>query len=825
MTALTYHQRRQLARIQYAHRRANTGSYRAMDRGAPLYRVYRRIRKGLIEALRAALMAHGLRSAGALSWAKLLASVTGKLSLGQREREALATLAAMPYRPEEVPLNASREDLLFYLAECRRYQEAAWVIYCLCVRAVAHELGLTDGRWLRHRQFGPMKLLIVNNFLGATASFGFLGETKNLSLPDCLLQQLFQWISDDEAAELEERFITPVAFPDPIIPETPPMDPARLAMLPLLLTEVAGLYYHQAKKVSEQLQEGMALRLSREPDNRFDVDAVAVLMPGGEKLGYVPRRCNAAISRRLAEGHALGIWLTEIHWADEDITEAPPSCRVIPEPGYFPGTPVRLAIEIRSPVPGDAPTAIEAAESARQQKLAAPEVPPSRPTPHQESMDNSHWPARFAFGSFDKARSALRHGDPIQVLGHVDSALKWAKEAWIWQHQEEPAMGNGWHSLVAQFDRLAAGTPLAMRLALLDYELLWHGRNPQREGRTALALGLLRLESLLKSHISVPEDSGGRSQGLSLVLKVPGLAASGVLSDPPLARRYPPLLRLKTLRVLRRLLRVCQRTSCGLPGSTSELKVLWALNRDALLVRATIRRLMASELSTLRGLVSPDENGNCWKPDAHYLALFPLLVPNGAKWHLMSRAAKLLEAEAWQEDEVRRLRLELELLQPETGRHGRRTPADRELYITEQLLLAAQTLDLRPAILSFVLLMPMKRYDRLRPDALWQLFDVLCSELFGKSRDDMFRTWPALLAEASDLDFALFAWQRALKNPWHPDQLAENPEVDAARELLEEALITHRGRWRADLKDRIPALECLCPWISEREMENAKEGE
>jgi len=31
MTAPTRHQRRQLARIQYAHRRANTGAYRAME--------------------------------------------------------------------------------------------------------------------------------------------------------------------------------------------------------------------------------------------------------------------------------------------------------------------------------------------------------------------------------------------------------------------------------------------------------------------------------------------------------------------------------------------------------------------------------------------------------------------------------------------------------------------------------------------------------------------------------------------------------------------------------------------------------------------------
>jgi hypothetical protein len=99
------------------------------------------------------------------------------------------------------------------------------------------------------------------------------------------------------------------------------MDPRRLWGVALLLaagfcaaeegvrlrvqnSPLAGFRYHAAAELWAELRVGDRLELAREPDNPHDANAVAVLWRG-RKLGYVPRRDNAALAWGLDRGAAL----------------------------------------------------------------------------------------------------------------------------------------------------------------------------------------------------------------------------------------------------------------------------------------------------------------------------------------------------------------------------------------------------------------------------------------------------------------------------------------------------------------------------------------
>ena len=58
---------------------------------------------------------------------------------------------------------------------------------------------------------------------------------------------------------------------------------------------LAGFRYHAAPQVWEELRIGDALELAREAGNAHDANAVSVSWRG-HKLGYVPRRDNAALA-------------------------------------------------------------------------------------------------------------------------------------------------------------------------------------------------------------------------------------------------------------------------------------------------------------------------------------------------------------------------------------------------------------------------------------------------------------------------------------------------------------------------------------------------
>jgi HIRAN domain len=85
-----------------------------------------------------------------------------------------------------------------------------------------------------------------------------------------------------------------------------PMVWAREATGQILLqtSPVAGFQFHEGKRIWEELREGDALTLIREPGNPYDPKAVRVEWRG-HKIGYVPRADNAAVARFMDGGESV----------------------------------------------------------------------------------------------------------------------------------------------------------------------------------------------------------------------------------------------------------------------------------------------------------------------------------------------------------------------------------------------------------------------------------------------------------------------------------------------------------------------------------------
>ena len=67
---------------------------------------------------------------------------------------------------------------------------------------------------------------------------------------------------------------------------------------------LAGSQFYALEKLLPQMQEGDALSLQREPDNKHDHNAVLVLWRG-EKLGYLPRRENKSVAAAMDQGEKV----------------------------------------------------------------------------------------------------------------------------------------------------------------------------------------------------------------------------------------------------------------------------------------------------------------------------------------------------------------------------------------------------------------------------------------------------------------------------------------------------------------------------------------
>jgi hypothetical protein len=90
----------------------------------------------------------------------------------------------------------------------------------------------------------------------------------------------------------------------------PAQDPGAAEIL-VQVSLAAGLRYHAAKAVWDQMHEGDALALVREPDNLHDINAVRVDW-NGHQLGYIPRTENQAVARQMDRGNRLEARITKL---------------------------------------------------------------------------------------------------------------------------------------------------------------------------------------------------------------------------------------------------------------------------------------------------------------------------------------------------------------------------------------------------------------------------------------------------------------------------------------------------------------------------------
>ena len=89
-----------------------------------------------------------------------------------------------------------------------------------------------------------------------------------------------------------------------LFPRLPAQAQAPSIQLLVQSSPLAGFRYGEAAAVMPLLQPGDALNLVREEDNAHDPNAVRVEWRG-RKLGYVPRRENAALAWGLDRGAPL----------------------------------------------------------------------------------------------------------------------------------------------------------------------------------------------------------------------------------------------------------------------------------------------------------------------------------------------------------------------------------------------------------------------------------------------------------------------------------------------------------------------------------------
>ncbi len=83
----------------------------------------------------------------------------------------------------------------------------------------------------------------------------------------------------------------------------------------LLDTAVAGFQHYKGSEVWGRLKAGDNLRLTREPRNPFDYDAVEIYR-GRDKIGYIPKTHTAAIAQMMDRGMKLTSKICRLNISD-----------------------------------------------------------------------------------------------------------------------------------------------------------------------------------------------------------------------------------------------------------------------------------------------------------------------------------------------------------------------------------------------------------------------------------------------------------------------------------------------------------------------------
>jgi len=79
---------------------------------------------------------------------------------------------------------------------------------------------------------------------------------------------------------------------------------AAEAVIVVQRSPLAGFRHYEGAAARPEIKVGDRLQLVREGDNPYDANAIRVEWRG-VKLGYVPRRDNAAVARQMDRGAAL----------------------------------------------------------------------------------------------------------------------------------------------------------------------------------------------------------------------------------------------------------------------------------------------------------------------------------------------------------------------------------------------------------------------------------------------------------------------------------------------------------------------------------------
>lgn len=88
-------------------------------------------------------------------------------------------------------------------------------------------------------------------------------------------------------------------------------EPVSLGIMP-----VAGYRYYDGKKIENRIKPGDKARLKREPENKYDRDAIAVYIMG-QKIGYIPRRHNPMIAAMMDQKANINASIAYINQEEE----------------------------------------------------------------------------------------------------------------------------------------------------------------------------------------------------------------------------------------------------------------------------------------------------------------------------------------------------------------------------------------------------------------------------------------------------------------------------------------------------------------------------
>ncbi|MBR3086928.1 MAG: HIRAN domain-containing protein [Kiritimatiellae bacterium] len=163
------------------------------------------------------------------------------------------------------------------------------------------------GRWTRIIPTWRQAIDILLRF-GLFRSF-LLGKVSiHEDEYDCMTR-FYRSLQVSTPEEYLEKF-SPVAA-DPLNWAEPPEQVSGKDIF-LLNCHISGTSHTEAaKERASDIQPGLPLTLRREPANNFDKQAIAVFLPNGERIGYIPQKHNPVTSRLMDAGKLIFAKVTE----------------------------------------------------------------------------------------------------------------------------------------------------------------------------------------------------------------------------------------------------------------------------------------------------------------------------------------------------------------------------------------------------------------------------------------------------------------------------------------------------------------------------------